>query len=285
MKFKDYTLIWLLITVILGLEWLLLSFDPEHSLLTLFQKKKLIHDFSISPKAGAPISYFLGWLGLSFILMTNGYILRRRVRWAQNWGSMRGWLDFHIFCGMIGPTLILFHANFHSRGLVSLTYWSMIIVAVSGLVGRYFYIKVVTEEKDSDRRVLHYLQKINTYAESVSTQERARIEASKSKALNFMGVPLKYQSLTPSALQALQYSLWGDLRSLFFKSQFRVETSGALRSDLLKWAYFLRKKHYLRPFQMLLGYWHAFHLPFAILMYVTVLFHIVAATLFRNSTQ
>jgi hypothetical protein len=36
----------------------------------------------------------------------------------------------------------------------------------------------------------------------------------------------------------------------------------------------------LEPFRKMLGYWHSFHLPFALFMYIAAIIHIISALTF-----
>jgi len=58
-------------------------------------------------------------------------------------GSVPAWFKFHMFCGVFGPIAVLYHANFSFGSLnSSVALLCMIVVASSGLVGRYFYSKI-----------------------------------------------------------------------------------------------------------------------------------------------
>jgi hypothetical protein len=53
---------------------------------------------------------------------------------------MRLWLDMHVFTGLFGSTLVLFHSAFQLRSPVAtLTSGALVCVVLSGLIGRYFY--------------------------------------------------------------------------------------------------------------------------------------------------
>ena len=71
------------------------------------------------------------------------YPLRKHVPWMRGAGSVSHFgFDSHMALGLIGPTLILYHANFGLGSANSnVALWSMLIVAGSGLVGRFFYAK------------------------------------------------------------------------------------------------------------------------------------------------
>ncbi len=88
------------------------------------------------------VGHFLGILGTLFLFSTLFYVARKRLKWLSKAGSPVGWLEFHIFCGVFGPILITYHTSLKFNGLVSVAYWSMVLVVVSGFVGRYLYVRI-----------------------------------------------------------------------------------------------------------------------------------------------
>ena len=70
------------------------------------------------------------------------YMLRKRWARLQGWGKLRHWLSFHIFLCTLGPFLILLHTSFKVGGLVSIAFWSMVLVVASGVIGRYVYVRI-----------------------------------------------------------------------------------------------------------------------------------------------
>lgn len=88
---------------------------------------------------GSPVGHGYGIVGTAFILTNLLYLARRRLaRWHL--GSMRTWLEIHVFTGLFGSALVVFHSAFQLRSAVAtVTAISLGFVVVSGLVGRYFY--------------------------------------------------------------------------------------------------------------------------------------------------
>lgn len=86
--------------------------------------------------------HLLGLAGTFFLLSTLAYVARRRIRRLSGLGRMPRWLEVHIFCGVFGPILITLHTSFKFNGLVSVAYWSMVLVVLSGFVGRYLYVRI-----------------------------------------------------------------------------------------------------------------------------------------------
>ncbi len=99
------------------------------------------HESILSPEDG--LGYYFGIIGGSMMLLLALYSFRKKYRFMRNWGPIRFWFSSHMMMGVLGPVLILFHSNFSMGSTNStLALLSMLIVASSGLVGRYFYKKI-----------------------------------------------------------------------------------------------------------------------------------------------
>ena len=95
-------------------------------------------DFRVLGPA-SPVGHGYGIFGTALILTNLLYLLRRRLARARL-GSMRAWLELHVFTGLFGSVLIVYHSAFQLRTpIATLTAVSLALVVLSGLVGRYFY--------------------------------------------------------------------------------------------------------------------------------------------------
>ena len=83
-----------------------------------------------------------GIAGAGLMLLTLPYIIRKKIPSLVRRGSTQRWLDFHIFCGIVGPAFITLHTSFKFNGIISVAYWSMVLVVTSGFVGRYLYVRI-----------------------------------------------------------------------------------------------------------------------------------------------
>lgn len=70
------------------------------------------------------------------------YPLRKRVRWLRWTGAMSRWLDLHVGAALVLPLLTAVHASWRFDGAIGLGFWSMIVVCLSGVVGRYLYVQI-----------------------------------------------------------------------------------------------------------------------------------------------
>lgn len=86
--------------------------------------------------------HLLGVVGTLFLFSTLAYLARRRVKRLAKVGAVPRWLEVHIFCGVFGPILVTLHTSFKFNGIVSVAYWSMALVVLSGFVGRYLYVRI-----------------------------------------------------------------------------------------------------------------------------------------------
>ncbi len=301
MKFKFYVLFCLTIFALLGYEYLSLnqvfawpsvlvflqSSADQLQLLTLklapfftkffpefFIKLKML---DLSPAAGKPISYFFGVLGTFFMLLTNLYIIRKKFKILSRWGSLNGWLDFHIFCGILGPVFIIYHTNFSVDGLVAISFWSMMIVSVSGVIGRYFYLHVAVQKETLVKEADGFLQKLEGYQKS-SKLVPGTVDEIRKKVLKMAG-GIGLEERAYGLLNLLLRSLWGDFRLATSTIEIPRGLPMNMADDLKEYALLKRKIFQFEEFSRMLGYWHTFHIPFAIFMYIVAVIHILVVML------
>jgi hypothetical protein len=98
-------------------------------------------DHYITPQSG--LGYALGIIGGSLMLVLMIYPARKRLPGMKAIGTTKLWVQIHMALGVIGPVLILFHSNFRLGATNSnVALICMLIVAGSGLFGRYFYAHI-----------------------------------------------------------------------------------------------------------------------------------------------
>jgi len=88
------------------------------------------------------IGHGYGIVGTAMIATNLLYLVRRRFTsiippWV---GSVKAWLNAHVFTGLVGSLLIVFHSAFQLRTpIATVTSASLGIVVVTGLVGLYLH--------------------------------------------------------------------------------------------------------------------------------------------------
>ena len=94
------------------------------------------------PTASGLVGHGIGVVGFVLMLMAETlYSIRKQLTDAR-WGSMAGWLRFHIFTGLVGPYMVLLHTAMKFQGLAGVALLLTAGAVASGVVGRYIYTAV-----------------------------------------------------------------------------------------------------------------------------------------------
>lgn len=90
---------------------------------------------------GSGPRFWLGVAGTTMMALLLLYPLRKRLGRARLTGSVGGWFHIHLALGLIGPALVLYHANFGFGSFnANVALWSVAIVLASGLVALTIYL-------------------------------------------------------------------------------------------------------------------------------------------------
>lgn len=241
------------------------AYSPHHALL----------------RPSGPIGQTLGLVGAALMLVPFVYMLRKRVPGLRSIGSARGWLEVHLFCGVVGPVLVTLHTSFKFNGIISAAYWSMVIVMLSGFIGRFLFVRIPRSIQGSeltrtelDARAESLIAEIADSVPSMAVLDRVRaFEA----------------SVVPASSRLSFVDLWvGELLLGRRLHRFEQELAGhglapalahAVVTLTRERAMLLRRIAYLQKTKALFGLWHVFHLPLVYLLLVIVTAH-VAVTLY-----
>jgi len=91
-------------------------------------------------RSAGPWGHGVGIVATAFMLLNFLYPVRKRTRALSGVGSIRSWLDFHMFVGFMSPLVIAFHAAFQSNNhLATGTAAALLIVVLTGIFGRFIY--------------------------------------------------------------------------------------------------------------------------------------------------
>jgi hypothetical protein len=229
-------------------------------------------------RPSGPFGQTFGVIGAVLMLVPFLYMLRKRVR-GKGVGTARGWLEVHLFCGIVGPVLVTFHTAFKFNGAVSAAYWAMAAVMLSGFVGRYLYVRIprtirgtelTRAELDTEVQTLHSGLVATAGAgpliDRIDALERAAAPAG--SGLSWTGL-LFGEIGVRRRLRALSHDIQ---RSRLAPGQQSALVHLATERVLL-----MRRVAYLQRTKTAFGLWHVFHLPLVYLMLVIVVLHVAVA--------
>jgi hypothetical protein len=98
-----------------------------------------LHDWL---KPAGYIGQSAGLLAIAIFIFLWLYPIRKKARWLAWTGSVARWLDVHVLAALALPLLVAIHSAWRFEGLIGLGFWSMMVVWVSGIVGRYLYARI-----------------------------------------------------------------------------------------------------------------------------------------------
>ena len=232
-------------------------------------------------KPGGSLGLRFGVAGLVLMTVMHAYSIRKRLAPLRRLGRLRAWLDLHILCGVIGPLFIVLHSSFKVGGLIAISFWSMVAVAVSGIFGRYLYLQIprtrAGEEitlADAQRRLAELHGRLRQEA-GADDAFLARLDAAAGAPtgaglLTVLGSILAWD-LDPrrrTRVRALARSLPDVPPHLAREVGDAVAEAAVLRRRVQLWDVLHRLFHH----------WHVVHTPFAIVMYLFALVHVAVAT-------
>lgn len=222
--------------------------------------------------ANSGIGYWLGIIGASMMLLLLVYPLRKRFRRWSAIGSVKSWFRIHMIFGLVGPLMIIFHSGFRLGSFNStVAFFSMLIVALSGLLGRSLY-----------QRIHHglYGRKLR-FEEFYSDSDLPGLLLSGTGDIDF-GLIDDIEAIE----SALTSRHTGTNRSLVFYLGMKSRI-GKLRRDAVHSSLDEREKNQihvrlkeLRSIcllginEILFSYWHVLHLPLFVMLILSGFIHV-----------
>jgi hypothetical protein len=231
-------------------------------------------------KPGGSWGLAYGIVGAVMMVVMLLYSVRKRFVALRRLGPVSDWLDFHILFGICGPLFILLHSSFKVQGLVALSFWSMVAVATSGIAGRYLY-RQIPHSTSGDELSLAEVERLDQELAEQLMRE-AGLDAEAIRQLDAVAAVGTGDRLSLIAL-ALRFPL-DSIRLGRRLRQFRRRFSSRDRQLRRRYELLVRHKVSLRRrlllwqrVRELFHYWHVFHKPFAIVMYLFMFVHIGVA--------
>lgn len=231
-------------------------------------------------KPGGTLGHTFGVVGASLMTVMHLYTVRKRWSLLRRAGRLSIWLDFHIFCGVIGPLLIVLHSSLKVKGLVSVSFWSMVAVVLSGILGRFLYVQFPRRRSGSQLS----LEEVESVA-AAQVAELRDVHGLSDEDLEALDDLAGLSTSTSGTLLGLFWRLPMDQVRLrwrlrgFWKRLAHVpgQSVRQLHRLTLDRAQLRQRIGVLSRLQDLFHYWHVFHKPFAIIMYVFMVVHIGVA--------
>ncbi len=267
-------------------EALLRAYAPAQSY--LFHQVAALPDYADAPtdqilervvfRPGDQLSTYCGLVGTGLMVIAAIYPIFRRLKLFRWLASNTMWFDFHLMAGTVGPMFIALHSVVQLDSWVSAAFWSMVIVVVSGFLGRYLYTQVPElasgvelEELDHERYFQQHRPRLTVPMAEIDRE----LAVQRAKALQV--------GQSPSMLRALWWLLFQDVgrwpRTLARRGRLaKLGVNRKIRKQLAKRAgrmIVIARRQVVAPkAQLLLHSWKKVHVPFTVLLTALAVAHI-----------
>lgn len=213
-------------------------------------EERFFHPLYQQLKPSGFIGHGLGIFG-SLIMMFGlfSYMGRKRLKVFSRLGTLKYWLEFHIFLCTLGPVMILFHTSFKFGGIVSVGFWSMAIVWSSGVIGRFIYLQIprTIEGRELSLREVEALK--DQQNEELITKYNIDLAETDTSKLSSLKMKLLSEGVSKQDFKKIK-----DL----------IHTKKKLSRRIAR----------LDKMKNMFKYWHFAHLPFALILIVIMLIHV-----------
>jgi hypothetical protein len=229
-------------------------------------------------KPSGVFGHGLGIVGtLLVVIGVFGYMAKKKYRILASLGRLKYWLEFHIFLCSLGPVLILFHTAFKFGGLVSISFWSMVAVVASGVIGRFIYIQIPRTIEGRELS-LNEVKAMKGNLDEILKGSYQLEEASYQAVLSV--VTLKTQKDGGRFFSSYVSNYFNDRNTVSRVRQILRQNQLAAPDirqvvKLVQYEISLNNRiERLQTMQKLFKYWHVAHLPFALIMLIIMVIHV-----------
>lgn len=276
MTFRTF-LHWIYALGFVAVAAVLVTGFPYYQLPLVERPHHALHD---QFKPGGSWGHGVGIIGSTMILLLFLYSARKRRWMGLRRGRLSRWLDVHIYFGIMGPLLITLHSAGKLGGIVSISYFSMMAVALSGVFGRYLYMQIPRDARGHAIGLDRARERLDEIEASLRTEYRLPEDA-------VAGVRRFVEQSTTGAtgLRAVAATIAHDLRlrgRVRRLRRFLHQGGRDIPDDAVEQVVSLareqsvlrRRLAVLETTTRFFHNWHVFHKPFAIIMIVIMFVHI-----------
>jgi len=240
---------------------------------TLSPIARLLHPRHDVLRPSGSIGLSCGVAGTILLLFNLSYLVRKNFARARV-GSLRAWMALHVASGLAGTALIVLHSAMLPRspvGLLALA--GLLVVVVTGLVGRYIYAHLPRSPEGLELRLEDARQQL--------AQHRARLEYTGVDA-GILDAPPRTKLPESGLLVSLWRLVAGDRAARNHFRRVRARLPSAAVPLARRYCHERDTLARLAELRALMGSWRFLHRWLAIAMMVLAAVHIALAVLFGD---
>lgn len=245
-------------------------------------------------KAGDDVGYWIGVAGGTMMLALFSYPLRKYLRPLHRLGKVKWWFLAHMVLGIGGPVLILLHSTFRVGSLnAAVAMYSMLVVAGSGVVGRFIYLRVhrgLSGQKTS-------LQQLRSRAGLDASEARSRLHFAPKVEARLLAFSDRQLGAKPGwacwfrQVFVLPLQMWivywrcaaglrGPLRELARRRQWTrdelAQRRRLARKLVRRYVVGVVRVAQFTAYERMFALWHVLHTPFVYVLVISAVVHVIA---------
>lgn len=250
----------------------------------------------ITPQRG--LGYWLGIIGGSMMLLLLIYSARKRFAWLRWLGGIAAWFEVHMALGVIGPILVLFHANFRLGATNSnVALISMLVVAGSGVIGRYIYTRLHARfdgHEDTLEQLKAVGKRLSTQTtsiallpgllEAIAAVEQRLIEPPKGAIAQFFHLFTGAVRIARARYIVSREIKLALMRALERDSPLIAKHAHRIAEVARNYAYRRleagRRMSEFRMYTRLFSFWHVLHIPLFFMLLIAGIVHVIAVNVY-----
>jgi hypothetical protein len=247
---------------------------------------------------GSDFGYYLGMLGGILMLLLLVYPLKKRVKFMQRAGSTKPWFVFHMICGIVGPLAIIYHSTFRigsQNALVAMV--SMLLVAISGIVGRFIYVRIHAGlsdheltldelEGDETSEALSFNRDMQWAPDVLTALTDFRAEANRparsrlAGLVKFCRLPLVEWRVRRQSHRWLSAHLDRRGQARKWDEAKRIRRGRQFDALVAHYTATVKRRAQFSMYQKMFAWWHILHLPFVYILAASGIYHVIAVHMY-----
>jgi len=238
--------------------------------------------------------YGFGVAGGVMMLLLLLYPMSKKWRAMTRHLSVKFWFRVHMVFGVLGPVLILMHSSYRLGSMNGrVAFFCMLIVAISGLFGRYFYTRIhyglygrkaTFESLRADSKELNKklgpLFELKPKAQELlrEHEERALLLPTGliDSAVHWLTTRLRAVRLYRTVIRSLNAKLLAAGKLKGWERDKVRRKQLFMRQKMVAHNRLIRQMLELHFYERLFAIWHLMHLPLFIMLIITGFVHVYA---------
>lgn len=236
--------------------------------------------------ASTGAGYYIGIVGASLMLLLFTYPLFKRVQAVRSIGSAKFWFRLHMVCGLAGPAFIIVHSGLQMRSLnAAWAFWSMVVVATSGVIGRFLYRGIhrgMHGELETAQSLAIAVTEASRSVDKIVPRDAAVSQeiAAYAKRCEYLANAPALASAAALTLPLSRFVLQRHVRATLKQAELSPERSIAKRRLMEQYLGANQRYAQFALFRRLFSLWHVAHVPFVVTLVLATIAHIVAVHLY-----